>query len=77
MPLGRFSLYTVLGCLPWTFALAGVGFAVGNSWRTVERYFRPVSLIFAAALVVAVTWWFVRRARQGRRDLEDREARAD
>ena len=27
MPFGRFTLYTVLGCLPWTFALAWLGYA--------------------------------------------------
>src|SRR6266508_2931200 len=30
MRFGKFSLYTFLGCLPWTFAPAGVGVALGN-----------------------------------------------
>ena len=30
MPLGRFTLYTVAGCVPWVFALTGVGYALGN-----------------------------------------------
>ena len=32
MPFGKFTLYTVLGCLPWTFALAGLGYALGENW---------------------------------------------
>ena len=31
MPFWRFTLYTVLGCLPWTFALAWFGYALGRS----------------------------------------------
>lgn len=66
MPLGRFTLYTFAGCLPWTFALAAVGYAVGSQWATVERYLRPISYLVAAALVVAVAAWFVRRYQQAR-----------
>src|SRR3989442_184876 len=77
MPLGRFSLYTALGCLPWTFALAGVGYAVGSRWHTVERYFRPVTLVFAIALVAAIIWWFVKRARERRREPENQGTPAD
>jgi membrane protein DedA with SNARE-associated domain len=67
MPLGRFSAYTVVGCLPWTFALAGVGYALGSRWTTVERYLRPVSLAIGILLVGAFVWWLVRRARTKRR----------
>lgn len=66
MPLGRFTLYTFAGCLPWTFALAGVGYALGSRWETVERYFRPISIGVAALIVVGIGWWLFRRARQKR-----------
>jgi membrane protein DedA with SNARE-associated domain len=68
MPLGRFSAYTFAGCLPWTFALAGVGYAVGSRWMTVERYFRPISIVVVILLVGAIAWWFVRRLRAKRRN---------
>jgi len=68
MPLLPFTLYTVAGCLPWTFALAGVGYALGSRWTTVDRYFRPVSIVVAVLLVAAVAWWVVRRARAKRRE---------
>ena len=66
MPLGRFTLYTVLGCLPWTFALAGVGYAVGANWNSVEKYFRPISYIVAVLVVIGVAWWFFRRGHTAR-----------
>jgi membrane protein DedA with SNARE-associated domain len=68
MPVARFSLYTFAGCLPWTFALAGVGYALGSRWTLVERYFRPVSIVVATLIVAALGWWLVRRSRQKRLD---------
>jgi membrane protein DedA with SNARE-associated domain len=73
MPFGRFSVYTFVGCLPWTFALAGVGYALGSRWTLVERYFRPISILVATLIVVGLGWWLFRRAR--RRRLEDADRR--
>jgi membrane protein DedA with SNARE-associated domain len=63
----RFSIYTVLGCLPWTFALTAIGYALGSQWDTVERYLRPVSYLVAAVCVLAVGWWFYHRWSETRR----------
>jgi membrane protein DedA with SNARE-associated domain len=80
MPFLRFSLYTVLGCLPWTFALTAIGYALGSQWDTVERYLRPVSYLVAAVCVLAVGWWFYHRwsevTRGGRQGRHERGAHA-
>jgi membrane protein DedA with SNARE-associated domain len=68
MPIGQFTVYTFAGCLPWTFALAGVGYALGSRWTTVEKYFRPVSIVVGIMLVGAIVWWLLRRARAKRQD---------
>jgi membrane protein DedA with SNARE-associated domain len=68
MPFGRFSVYTFAGCLPWTFALAGVGYALGSRWTTVEQYLRPISILVAVLILAALAWWLVRRARAKRRE---------
>jgi membrane protein DedA with SNARE-associated domain len=61
MPFARFSLYTFVGCLPWTFALTAVGYALGSQWDVVERYLRPLSYVVAALIVLAAAWWLGRR----------------
>ena len=66
MRFARFTVYTFVGCLPWTFALAGVGYAVGSNWHTVERYFRPLTIAVGVLIVVAVAWWLIKRARERR-----------
>ena len=67
MPFGKFTLYTFLGCLPWTFALAGVGYALGSKWELVEQYFRPIAIVIAVAIVAVTAWWLIKRYRTKRR----------
>lgn len=66
MRFGKFTVYTVLGCLPWTFALAWAGYGLGQSWTSAERVIRPVSWGIAVAIVVGGVWWVLRRWRQVR-----------
>ena len=64
MPFWRFTVYTFVGCLPWTFALAALGYVLGSQWETVERYLRPISIVVAVLTVAAVAWWLVSRSRK-------------
>jgi membrane protein DedA with SNARE-associated domain len=41
-----------------------VGYALGSRWTLVERYFRPISIVVATVIVVALGWWLIRRSRQ-------------
>jgi membrane protein DedA with SNARE-associated domain len=63
MPFGKFTLYTFLGCLPWTFALTWAGLLLGDNWESVLRYGEPISWVIAGLCVAVVTWWLVRRYR--------------
>lgn len=67
MPFVKFSVYTLLGCLPWCFALTFAGYKLGDHWETVERIIRPFSLVIGVVLVVGVAWWVRRRLRDVRR----------
>ena len=66
MNFAKFTLYTVLGCLPWTFALAFLGYQLGDQWETVDRVMRPISLVLAIAVFAALIWFITRRFRQVR-----------
>ncbi|HJU03212.1 MAG TPA: DedA family protein [Actinomycetes bacterium] len=69
MPFVRFSVYTFLGCLPWTFALTALGYGLGSQWQVVERFLRPISFAIAAAVAIAAAWWLYRRWKEQRRPL--------
>ena len=65
MPIGKFTVYTVLGVIPWTFALTYVGVVVGDNWEQVVDLFNlPTILISAALLTIAVVWYVRRRSKQ-------------
>jgi membrane protein DedA with SNARE-associated domain len=66
MNFTRFTLFTFLGCLPWTFALAWAGLALGDNWETVLRYGEPISLAVGVVGVALIAWWLVRRRRRWR-----------
>lgn len=61
MPLGKFSLYTFLGVIPWTYALTYLGVVVEDNWERVLDYFNAPTLIIAALLVVGAAIWYLRR----------------
>jgi membrane protein DedA with SNARE-associated domain len=63
MNVWKFSVFTLLGCLPWTFGLAILGYQLGERWDEVERIMRPFSWALAVALALAITWWVWRRVR--------------
>jgi membrane protein DedA with SNARE-associated domain len=63
MPPGRFTLYTTAGCVPWVFALTGVGYALGQSWDKILGPFKVVSYTIAGLIVVAVITYLFRRRR--------------
>jgi membrane protein DedA with SNARE-associated domain len=66
MPFGKFTFYTFLGCLPWTFALTWAGYALGNNWETVLRYGEPITWALAVTCVAVVAWWLGKRYRARR-----------
>jgi len=63
MPPGIFGLYTALGAIPWTAALAIGGYALGANWEHVANDFHGPTYAIAGLLVVAVVVIIVRRRR--------------
>jgi len=74
VPLGRYSVLTLLGTIPWCFGLAAVGVAVGASWETFHHNFRYADYVVLALVVLAIGWVGYRllrsRARRRREALE-------
>ena len=61
MPVFKFGLFTLIGSLPWTFALAYTGNAVAGNWQSISKYSTPISLVFALIIVALIVWWYIRR----------------
>jgi membrane protein DedA with SNARE-associated domain len=66
MPLGKFTLYTFLGVIPWTYALTYVGVVVEDNWQRVVDYFDIPTLVIGTVLVAIAGVWYVRRRKERR-----------
>jgi membrane protein DedA with SNARE-associated domain len=64
MPPLRFGLYTLAGCLPWTAALAALGYALGSSWNSIVHGFTIVTIIIAVLAVAGIAWAYAMRIRR-------------
>jgi membrane protein DedA with SNARE-associated domain len=69
MPLGRYTVLTLIGSAVWAFALAGVGYGLGNSYERFHRDFRFVDYAVAVA-VLALAGYLIFRWRRSSRNTE-------
>jgi membrane protein DedA with SNARE-associated domain len=59
MNFAKFTLYTLLGCVPWVLALTYFGYTLGENWETIGNYLHYLDYAVALALVggaVYVLW---------------------
>ena len=67
MPPVRFGVYTTLGCIPWTAALAIAGYELGANWQSVANGFHGPTYVIAGIVVVAIAAVVIVQFRRGRR----------
>src|SRR5947209_2426055 len=65
MPFVRFTVLTLAGCVPWVFALAVAGEAVGDEWKSVRKGFDYVDYAVVALVAIALFYALMRRRRGG------------
>ncbi|WP_323098558.1 DedA family protein [Intrasporangium sp. YIM S08009] len=73
MPLGRFSLMTVLGSAVWNGLLIGLGWALGSRYELVEQYSGLLDWVVLSAAAGLLGWLVVRHVRRSRVATADRD----
>jgi membrane protein DedA with SNARE-associated domain len=68
MPLGRFTVLSLIGTLPWVLALAFAGHALGSDWTSVRKGFEYIDYAILALVVIGIVYAIVRRRRRGPAD---------
>jgi membrane protein DedA with SNARE-associated domain len=63
MPFMRFTVFTLLGCIPWVFMLGFIGQQVGHSWTKWKTGIGYVDYVVVIAVVGAIAYLLVRRRR--------------
>lgn len=56
----RFTLYTIIGSIPWVYILALAGFALGQHWNAISGSINKLGYLFALAFIVAIVWFIGR-----------------
>jgi len=56
MNFAKFSFYTLLGCIPWVFALTYFGYVLGENWGTIGHYLHYLDYAVAVAFFVGVIY---------------------
>src|SRR4051795_4037573 len=65
MPFWRFTIYTLLGSIPWVLMLALVGEAVGDNWEDWRHKLGYLDYVVLAAIVIGIVYLIVKRRRGG------------
>lgn len=60
MPFGQFTLYTVLGCIPWMAGLTFIGLQVGENWEKWKDKLHYLDYVVLAAILIGAAWLFLR-----------------
>lgn len=60
MPLSTFFIFSAIGTVAWTAALAVAGYVLGAQFRNVEAWLDPVSTLIVGVAVVVYVWRVVR-----------------
>ncbi len=68
MRLSTFSIFTFLGALPWSLALAYIGFKLGENWDTLGSYFHKADIFIGILIVAGLAWYIQRHLKNLRKD---------
>lgn len=71
MPLARFTLYSLIGMIPWVLGLALAGEALGSNWKSARTGFEYATYVVIALIVLWVLYAVVRRRRVRREAAAD------
>jgi membrane protein DedA with SNARE-associated domain len=63
MSLTRFTVFSLIGAIPWTLGLALAGHALGSDWTSVRKGFEYVDYAVVVLIVAGVGYALVRRRR--------------
>jgi membrane protein DedA with SNARE-associated domain len=70
MPQLRFHVYTFIGSWPWCFALAYVGYKLGESWNSnpaLKAFMHRFDFLIVAVVLLGFAW-YVRRLWRHRKE---------
>jgi membrane protein DedA with SNARE-associated domain len=65
MPIGKFTVYTLAGCIPWVLALGIIGREVGSRWEDWRDSLHYLDYVVIVVVVIGIAYLVIRRRRSG------------
>jgi membrane protein DedA with SNARE-associated domain len=65
MPFWRFTVLTLLGCIPWVLLLGFIGQEVGDRWEEWRDYLHYFDYPVAAAILGGIIYFLIKRRGSG------------
>lgn len=56
MNFKKFTVYTVLGCIPWVIFLGYIGLILGENWETIRSYFHIMDIFVGIGIVAVIIY---------------------
>jgi membrane protein DedA with SNARE-associated domain len=66
MPFWRFTVLTLVGCIPWVLMLTLAGRAVGDNWEDLQKQLHYFDYALILIFVGTITWLVIRHRRRRR-----------
>jgi hypothetical protein len=70
MPFWRFTVLTLLGCIPWVLMLGLIGREVGDRWEEWRDYLHYFDYVVLAGIVALIVYLLIKRRRSGPEDAD-------
>ena len=64
--LWRFSVYTFVGSVIWSYLLAWVGMKLGENWDSLKGYFHRFDTVIGILIIIGIIWWVWRHVKHSR-----------
>ena len=66
MPFWRFTVLTLIGCLPWVLLLALAGREVGDNWEDLQHRLHYFDYVLVVGVIAGVAYLLMRQRRRRR-----------
>jgi membrane protein DedA with SNARE-associated domain len=65
MPFWRFTVLTLVGCIPWVLMLGAIGKSAGDNWEEWRDQLHYIDYAVVVGVVGLLIWLLIRRRRGG------------
>ncbi|MBC9783871.1 DedA family protein [Heliobacterium chlorum] len=62
----KFTVYTIVGSFPWCYALAYIGFVLGENWQSIRKYGHDLDIVIIAIIAALGVWWLWHKFKDGK-----------